>query len=157
MEDAASDPQEQHLKKPRYKIEGKTPHQQVEARPEEDERMWNESKGVLARFHVNFRQQSFKPTDVDNCPIGFIIDYNLNGGGPPCTLRMGTLKSSLTTGTKRSNINLKDGKVARNFNWTASHCHGKKRISQRTQGHTRNQDANRRRLKQRGGQELEGV
>ena len=117
QEDAEPDPQEQHLKKPRYKIEGKTPHQQVEARPEEDEWMWNESKGTLTRFHINFRQLSFKPTDVENCPI----DYNRLQAHRRTTMyfedgRIEEFVDNWNPGTTRSNINFKDGKVARKFN-----------------------------------------
>jgi len=64
--------EDEGMKKPRYKIEGKTPVKEVEARPEEDEWMWNEQKGILLRFHVNLRKALFKPTDVEDCPV----DYN---------------------------------------------------------------------------------
>ena len=63
--------EEDPIKKPRYKIEGKTPSKEVEARPEGDEWMWNEQKGILLRFHVNFRNQLFKPTDVEDCPVEY--------------------------------------------------------------------------------------
>ena len=72
MEEVGLPPEEQPMKKPRYKVEGKTPLKDVEERPEEDEWMWNEQKGILTRFHLQLRQQSFRPTDTSDCPV----DYN---------------------------------------------------------------------------------
>ncbi|CAK9111350.1 unnamed protein product, partial [Durusdinium trenchii] len=72
MEEIGLPPEEQFMKKPRYKVDGKTPLKEVEERPEEDGWMWNEQKGILTRFHLQLRQQSFRPTDTSDCPI----DYN---------------------------------------------------------------------------------
>lgn len=33
--------------------------------------MWNEAKQTLTRFHLQYRRQLFKPTDVSACPVGY--------------------------------------------------------------------------------------
>ena len=63
---------DQEPKRPKYKIEGKTSSQEVEMKPEEDEWLWHETHKTLTRFHRQWRQTTFKPNDVADCPI----DYN---------------------------------------------------------------------------------
>ena len=41
-------------------------------KPEEDEWLWHETHKTLTRFHRQWRQTTFKPNDVADCPI----DYN---------------------------------------------------------------------------------
>ena len=59
-------------KRPKYKIEGKIPSQEVEMKSEEDEWLWHETNKTLTRFHRQWRQTTFKPNDVADCPV----DYN---------------------------------------------------------------------------------
>ena len=74
-EDIPLESRDSRKEKPKYKIEGKTERKDVVMREEEDEWLWNEAKQTLTRFHLQYRQHLFKPTDVSDCPV----DYNKLG------------------------------------------------------------------------------